>query len=318
MADAKVAQSATCRQCGTEFVHAFRPGPKRIHCSDRCRITSFTVIAKQRRHEEIGKRMCKHCGVATRRPRYCSSRCSIQARDRRLGVRSMEQVRADNAERMRKMCEVCGGAFFRSTYQMRDAGRCCSRECGFELIRRPAAAGQGLRDDIAMYRLWGARTKAREREHLRTEAVRLRHARARLVRSIIKYVLNPCRPCVGCGLSTGATHAGTNYCEQCRAASIKQQRRASKARRRATERGLEAERFDPLEILMRDGWRCHICGVSTPKRLRGTYNDRAPELDHIVPLAKGGQHTRINTACACRKCNGTKADNIVGQLRLVA
>lgn len=97
-------------------------------------------------------------------------------------------------------------------------------------------------------------------------------------------------------------------------------RRADKARRKALQRGKidGAERFDPLEVLARDGWRCHICGVSTPKRLRGSYDDRAPELDHIVPLAAGGKHTRQNTACACRRCNREKGQRPLGQLRLVA
>ncbi|WP_413247018.1 HNH endonuclease [Sphingomonas sp. 1P06PA] len=63
----------------------------------------------------------------------------------------------------------------------------------------------------------------------------------------------------------------------------------------------------------RDGWRCHLCHRSTPKRLRGSYKPSAPELDHIVPLAKGGSHTRANTACACRQCNGAKSDRVYGQ-----
>src|SRR5690606_1024132 len=95
-------------------------------------------------------------------------------------------------------------------------------------------------------------------------------------------------------------------------------RRKTKAWRRAVERGVTAERFDPFEIFERDKWRCHICSTKTPKSLRGTYEDNAPELDHIVPLAAGGEHTRRNTACSCRKCNIEKADKPLGQLRLAA
>lgn len=95
-------------------------------------------------------------------------------------------------------------------------------------------------------------------------------------------------------------------------------KRKAKAWRRAVERGCEAERFDPFEIFERDKWRCHLCGCKTLQSLRGTSQDRAPELDHIIPLSKGGQHTRANTACSCRKCNGAKGDRLLGQLRLVA
>lgn len=95
-------------------------------------------------------------------------------------------------------------------------------------------------------------------------------------------------------------------------------KKANRARRRALERGAWAERFDPVEVLARDGWRCHICGARTPAKLRGSYDDRAPELDHIVPLASGGEHSRMNTACACRKCNITKGSRPMGQLRLLS
>lgn len=138
----------------------------------------------------------------------------------------------------------------------------------------------------------------------------------------------PPKLCRGCGAKVARC---AQRCEMCRARALKvsvarfkaspahkKGKRIRKAARRAIERGIEAERFDPLEVLSRDGWCCHLCGCKTPKRLRGTYADNAPELDHIVPLSKGGKHTRLNTACACRKCNGSKGSDIIGQLRLVA
>lgn len=88
--------------------------------------------------------------------------------------------------------------------------------------------------------------------------------------------------------------------------------------RRARMFRAEYEVFDPIEVLDRDGWRCHLCGIKTPKRLRGTKARNAPELDHIIPLAAGGAHTRLNTACACAHCNRTKSDRPLGQIRLFA
>jgi 5-methylcytosine-specific restriction endonuclease McrA len=131
------------------------------------------------------------------------------------------------------------------------------------------------------------------------------------------------RPCPDCGTALGYREIRCSPCREAHRVKARKgcpSRRADKARRKALQRGRidGAERFDPLEILARDGWRCHICGAPTPKRLRGTYHDRAPELDHIVPLALGGQHTRKNTACACRRCNIAKAARPLGQLRLVA
>lgn len=77
---------------------------------------------------------------------------------------------------------------------------------------------------------------------------------------------------------------------------------------RARRYGVHYECFDITEVLARDGWICQICGIPTPQRLRGTCEPDAPELDHIVALAAGGAHTRDNTQCACRRCNGLKGD----------
>ena len=64
-----------------------------------------------------------------------------------------------------------------------------------------------------------------------------------------------------------------------------------------------------LKVLARDNWTCQLCGEPTPKSLRGTCDPRAPELDHILPIAAGGAHVPENCQCACRECNGAKGAN---------
>jgi 5-methylcytosine-specific restriction endonuclease McrA len=107
-------------------------------------------------------------------------------------------------------------------------------------------------------------------------------------------------------------------CEPCRHARWASAKRAGRQVRRHRERVATVERFDPLEVLKRDGWRCHLCGCRTPQSRRGSYAPNAPELDHIVPLARGGAHSRANTACACRRCNLAKSDSILGQPSLLS
>jgi 5-methylcytosine-specific restriction endonuclease McrA len=58
-------------------------------------------------------------------------------------------------------------------------------------------------------------------------------------------------------------------------------------------------------------WRCHICGALTLKQMRGTTHLLAPEIDHVVPLARGGEHTYANTACAHRRCNQAKGARLL-------
>lgn len=102
----------------------------------------------------------------------------------------------------------------------------------------------------------------------------------------------------------------------------KRARLAEKLKRRAMKRtNGPYETIDPIAVFQRDGWACYLCGTETPRRLRGTIDDSAPELDHIDPLSNGGTHTWANVACACRKCNQDKSDNsvveICGQLVVV-
>lgn len=88
-------------------------------------------------------------------------------------------------------------------------------------------------------------------------------------------------------------------------------------RARARRFGVEYEPVNRLKLFQRDGWRCQVCGVSTPRSLIGTFKDTAPELDHRVPLALGGGHTWANVQCACRRCNLKKGGTVIaGQLPL--
>lgn len=134
------------------------------------------------------------------------------------------------------------------------------------------------------------------------------------------------RQCPDCG-GTPAPHL--HRCLPCRdtarakaRASAKQRDKTTglkSARRKARKvklRGVRVETVNLLKVLERDNWTCQLCGIKTPKKLRGTYDDRAPEVDHIVALAAGGEHSYRNTQCACRKCNIAKSGAAKGQLRL--
>ena len=76
--------------------------------------------------------------------------------------------------------------------------------------------------------------------------------------------------------------------------------------RRARELGAETEKFTWLEIAERDKWTCQSCGTQIWKQLRGFYVPTAPHIDHIVPLSRGGAHTRANSQLLCLRCNCSK------------
>lgn len=126
------------------------------------------------------------------------------------------------------------------------------------------------------------------------------------------------RPCATCGEPIGSGRA-TKYCgRECRDKGpvTRRIRRAVGRAYQASKRTDGVVQFDPIEVLERDKWTCQICGVKTPKSLRGLSAPRSPEVDHIIPLSKGGHHAPWNTQCLCRKCNRAKSDRAEGQLGL--
>lgn len=86
--------------------------------------------------------------------------------------------------------------------------------------------------------------------------------------------------------------------------------------RRALTRGSTVQKVDVTLVFERDGWRCQLCGRKTPRDKRGSTMLDAPELDHIISLASGGDHSYANVQCTCRSCNMAKGAKSVGQLKL--
>lgn len=126
--------------------------------------------------------------------------------------------------------------------------------------------------------------------------------------------------CVQCGDSFEANMSNALYCSPpCRnranhlAAQTRPeravQRKANKDLRRASKMTDDAEQFERSEIYDRDGWVCQLC--FEPVSPDALYPDHmSASLDHVVPLAKGGSHTRANAALAHWICNTTKSDKV--------
>jgi len=87
--------------------------------------------------------------------------------------------------------------------------------------------------------------------------------------------------------------------------------KANDARRRARVKAATIEVFKPREIFDRDDWRCLICGTPIPSVVVWPHPQSA-SLDHIVPLSKGGSHSRSNTRCTHLACNLAKGSSLDG------
>jgi 5-methylcytosine-specific restriction endonuclease McrA len=131
-------------------------------------------------------------------------------------------------------------------------------------------------------------------------------------------ILASCRQC-GNDFPIKARHRGRVpvYCSKsCSRKAMRRIDRANGTTRRAScvrgkrLRDATVERVNPFKVFERDGWQCWLCGIGC---VQGACvpDSMAPTIDHVIPLAKGGEHSYANVRCAHFVCNSRKSDRIV-------
>lgn len=281
--------------------------------------------------EVLAKGFCSiHYGRQRRHgdPLALQPKAKARAVEREKGARLYQEKLAASASRHPRSCFFCEETFHRRAGKGRDAGKCCSRECGFgwQAFSKSVMAPISYtvrRERCVVCNSWFTAFRT---QLMCSDACRLTNVRNRVNRNKVERARR--RPsavthCVECGNSFIPPRLGTSMCsDECRSrrarrtATASGQRAANRKARKLRTRGVTVEAVNPIHVLIRDGWRCQLCGVSTPKRLRGSYEERAPEVDHILPLSQGGEHSYRNTQCACRRCNLAKSSQPLGQMRL--
>lgn len=255
----------------------------------------------------------------------------------------------DSGTKPRRQCDIT-----RHENYLKRKARVCE-QCGEGFTEGALSAKQIAGGHIQRFCSRACSSAARRRYADKREAKRAEHSRARARAGLPPAFQPQVRQCVSCasdyiartavmirceGCRDGRRKRITSRCEDCgteivgtaskrlcKSCRVKRSRMAAtiahgstkKHRHRARKFGVAYEPISPIKLFDRDGWRCQICGASTPKRLRGTYDDRAPEVDHRIPMAMGGPHTWSNVQTACRACNIRKGGaKIEGQMRLFA
>lgn len=89
--------------------------------------------------------------------------------------------------------------------------------------------------------------------------------------------------------------------EKMRAMNRRNNRRRKAARRGATK----FDSFDSISVFERDGWTCQLCGEAIDPGL-GWPDRMCATLDHVKPVARGGQDTLDNVQAAHYSCNSSK------------
>lgn len=122
--------------------------------------------------------------------------------------------------------------------------------------------------------------------------------------------------CPRCRADTLLDDLAGTYCRPCAAlysaeyaASCPESDWRRTARRRARLHQVTHEDFDRQEIFERDNWVCQICSIPVDRELPYR-KPNSPSLDHIVPVARGGAHTRANAQTACLRCNMRKGARV--------
>ena len=67
-------------------------------------------------------------------------------------------------------------------------------------------------------------------------------------------------------------------------------------------------RFSRRNIYIRDLYQCQYCG--------DTFDTKELNIDHVIPVSKGGKTNWENCCTSCIPCNAKKSDKIIKPLRV--
>lgn len=257
-----------------------------LHCSD---------LLSNSRRVQCGKPECKR--------RYNADRARETMRQRRATKPEVkERERASRqANKISIMCAQCG----REAEVTKRTAKYCSHECSYDArfgADRPRDQYSGLtkaeRDAlVASRRQCDARRKRADARRHRA----MRRAERAKAGTRGSGVMCAGR-CIRCGEPfVRRCTTPTGHC------SKRCYQRDRHAARRALRRSPGASTVSRWQIFERDGWACHICGG--PVARDATVPDpAAPTLDHVVPIARGGDHSEGNLKTAHFYCNSVKGD----------
>jgi len=281
----------------------FEAGKKTAkHCSSKCR--DFTV------------KSCEICGsdFNSRRQDKVTT-CSDQCR----ATRNKWPMRGSQ-----KQCEVCNKEF---TVKHVRWSRTCGRTCAAKLRVK-----EGTNSTLCIPSTWQSRLRrcvvsinAQWRKHLvqceqcgrnrTTNNGRCQHCIERLSseslyrirRAVAEWLTRSQKKCKQCE-QKAEWHSP--LCLACAKRRDNQRAKASGHKARCRRHGSDYRPGIKLKhVIARDGVCCHYCGVRTTRHIHNA--DTQAEIDHVIPISKGGRHVMENVVVSCRRCNNKKQDRIV-------
>lgn len=256
---------------------------------------------------------CPTCGEqfkAKRVQTYCSDRCE----------RIMSKRRCAERNKVETTCSWCGETYLAVFHQRRDREhqrRYCSPQCQAEgkvwYLRKALICPLPLVSCLTCHQIFVARVRC---PRCKPCAPRIRVeykpdgpcCDLRTKPRTRRWYMGHCRDC---GVEFTTDQPAQTYCSPICT------KRDHHSRRRRRKHDAHVEDVHRLKVYDRDDWTCRLCGkpvdrdAEVPEHL-------APTLDHIVPLALGGDHSYANVQCAHFICNARKSATCEGQLHFAA
>ena len=282
---------AVCSICST-------PLPGQARSNRLCRPCSLARWAEHQREMDYSK-PCPNCGQSrARSSKLCRScyeisiarlPCSVEGCDKPSNARGLcpthySQVRRAGWRKKPppkpRVCRVCG---------IPVTGRVCEEHRAKQkyVPKQPKTCV-----------VCGIETGRRQRcpEH---PLLRPRKSRAK------DPLLGPPNPFCPKGHLYRWTSGGNKFCRECRKVNprYREAKRAERHRRRDLLNAGNLTTAEWLEVLDTLGRKCFYCP--------GPFE----EMDHVIPLARGGRHTKDNVVPACQKCNHDKGAFLVEEWR---
>lgn len=202
-------------------------------------------------------------------------------------------VNIDSPVKLR--CIVCGREFERAFFTVKTKGvrcpYCADKEKAEERERREKEKQQIAEMKRARKRLVFVLKKISEAKAQEERRAEKRHE------------------CPVCGAMTDRRKYCSAKCKNRALSKRKEMKRRVKIRDALIDNDITVE-----SLYKRDGGICYLCGGKCNLEDYTTRNgsiicgDWYPSVDHVIPLAKGGEHSWANVRLAHRICNSLKSD----------
>ena len=258
---------------------------------------------------------CKYCGktfTAHRKDnKYCSRTCKDIVFRKNHGIPVNH-----NPEPFVKKCEVCGTEFL----TRREKSYVCSHECA--LIREDQKrkikkiqktcdiCGKTFFTNHDSQMTCGS-DKCKSEHRRIAHKKRNERAKANKELRLITYEI---RECVECGELFTIDDKRNNKC--CSKECSKKRENRKKDKRIPKNQIVDSD-ISIQRLFKRDKGICWICGekcdfnsTSISKKGNIICGDLYPEIEHVIPISRGGLHSWDNVRLAHRKCNQLKSDNL--------